>query len=127
MCIAHFRYAFRAIFCLNVFREVKTSTPQQRSNIRCCFLKKQKVKSAYPAIDSVYFTNTITEAPPAAQRQRGFQGDFASSDWSDLKGGGGPIGRLQFKFIQACGSRCTHLGHLRRSWANPHHSPAAKG
>lgn len=32
-----------------------------------------------------------------------------------------------FKFIQACGSRCTHLVHLHQSWENPRRNPAVKG
>lgn len=35
-------------------------------------------------------------------------------------------GWVQFKFIRACGSRCTHLVHLHQSWENLRRNPAVK-
>lgn len=84
-------------------------------------IKGKKCISSYRFC--IFYKHHYTSSSCYPETMR-FPGRFASSDWSDLKGGGAPIGRVQFKFIQACGSHCTHPVHLQRSWANLHHNPA---
>lgn len=121
--IVHFRYAFRAISV-----RVKTSTPPQRSNIRCAF-KKNGLNKGKKCLSSyrfcIFYKHHCRSSSCYPETMRFPR--FASSDRSDLQGVGDPFSWFQLKFIQACGSHCTHLVHLHQSWANLHHNPAAKG